>query len=83
MARARLEWNFDGFPDLEKLEVGTPFSHNVRQHLSGPRSGKAAIRISQWTGDNPQDFGWKVSGDFLEWNGDRIGTGTFKLEAIT
>jgi hypothetical protein len=79
---SKVKWNFAGFPDLDKLEVGTSFSHSVRQHLSGPRSKNLPISLFNITGDHPNDHGITLKNGVLEYDGvGVVGSGTFSFKA--
>jgi hypothetical protein len=85
---AQLTWDLDGFPfeELTKLKAGTPFSHDVRQYLHGPKSRKAIIKLVNVNGADPTQSGWTAPGkdDFLKWDGVSTETlaGDFSLEAV-
>lgn len=79
-----LAWDLTGFPSLVNFTTGTPYSHDVRQYLTGTAAATATITIIQISGDNAASEGWSiVGGDDLEHPGDQDGSGFFALRATT
>jgi hypothetical protein len=77
-----LAWNLSGFPSLN-LDIGTPFSTNLRAYLSGTQAATATITLSNFTGDNPTTEGWVApgTGSLLTHPGTGTGSGTFAFLA--
>lgn len=67
--------------------VGSSFSHDVRQYLSGTDAATATITIVQVSGDNAASEGWAISsagaGNNLTHPGSGTGSGFFLLLAAS
>jgi hypothetical protein len=81
-----LSWNIGtGLTNagIAAMQTGTPFSHNVRQYLSGTEAATATISIVQVSGDDPLTNGWTApgGGNTLAYNSVSVKSGSFKLSA--
>jgi len=79
-----LAWD-DALPDLTAIEVGTPFSTDVRSLLTGSESAAAVIDLVNYTGAEPIAAGWTApdAGDNLAHNAVAAGSGRFQMRATS
>ena len=77
-----LHWDIAGALDtagINNLVVGTAFSHDVRQYLSGTEAATATITVLDVSATAP--FADPGSGDDLVYDESTSGSGTFRLVA--
>ena len=63
------------------MVTGTPFSHDIRQYLSGTEAATATLTVEGLSGDDPNTSGFTISADNLLYDAVAAHTGWQRLVA--